>query len=360
MKITHIDCALVSVPLIRAVVTPIHHITTVDNLLVTVHTDCGIKGISYLWCFGPQRARVLLQMVQDLGRFVVGHDPRQTAVLWSMLWRETNFFGHVGVAMLAQSALDIACWDIKAKHAEQPLWQLLGGARKPIPVYAGGLFLSDPIDAIVEEAKQYIKQGFRGMKMRTGSASAHDDIARVEAVRAAIGNDVALMVDVVQGWKPDQAIQMGRSLERFDLAWLEDPVAFDDHAGLRAVARALDMPVCAGENDYSKLGFARLLDGKCMDVAMADLQRVGGITEWLKVASLAESRAMRITPHVFHEISVHLMSVIPNGFWLEYVPWWDILFTQPLTLVDGHLTASELPGLGLEFNWNLVDGLRIG
>jgi L-alanine-DL-glutamate epimerase-like enolase superfamily enzyme len=164
----------------------------------------------------------------------------------------------------------------------------------------------------------------------------------------------------VQGWTPDQAIQMGRSLARFDLAWLEDPVAFDDHAGLRAVARALDMPVCAGENDYSKLGFARLLDGQCIDVAMADLQRVGGITEWLKVASLAESRAMRITPHVFHEISVHLMSVIPNGFWLEYVPWWDVLFTQPLTLVDGHLTASELPGLGLEFDWNLVDGLRIG
>jgi L-alanine-DL-glutamate epimerase-like enolase superfamily enzyme len=359
MKITHIDCAIVSVPLPRAVVTPIHHITTVDNLLVTLHTDAGIQGISYLWCFGQSRANVLLHMVLDLGQFVIGQDPRMTSVLWSRLWRENNFFGRAGVAMLAQSALDIACWDIKAKAVQQPLWQLLGGIRKPIPVYAGGLFLSDSLDSIVQEACQYKAQGFRAMKMRTGGATASEDIARVEAVRYAIGTDVALMVDVVQGWTPEQAIRMGRSLARFDLSWLEDPIAFDDHAGMRAVAQALDTPLCAGENDYSKLGFARLMEGQCIDIAMADLQRVGGITEWLKVAAIAESRSMRITPHVFHEISVHLMSVVPNGFWMEYVPWWDVLFEEAPALVEGHLTASDRPGLGLAFDWDQVDGMRV-
>jgi len=359
MKITRVDCAIVSISLPRPVVTPIHHITTVDNLLVTLHTDVGIQGISYLWCFGQRRAAVLLHMVQDLGQFVIGQDPRMTSVLWSQLWRETNFFGHAGVAMLAQSALDIACWDIKAIDANQPLWQFLGGSRKPIPVYAGGLFLSDSLEVIVDEARQYVSQGFRAMKMRTGAAAASDDVARVEAVRDAIGADVALMVDVVQGWTPEQAIRMGRSLARFDLTWLEDPIAFDDHAGLRAVAQALDIPVCAGENDYSKLGFSRLMEGQCIDIAMADLQRVGGISEWLKVAAIAESRSMRITPHVFHEISVHLMSVVPNGIWLEYVPWWDILFVEPPVLVEGHLIACERPGLGLKFDWDKVDGMRV-
>ena len=359
IRITAIDCVVVSVPLQRRIVTPIHQITTIDNVLVTVHTDAGIDGVAYLWTFGAERAAVLLHMVRDLARFVVGEDPRSTASLWTTLWRETNFFGHAGVAMLAQSALDTACWDIKARALDEPLWRLLGGTRRPLPVYAGGLFLSDSLDAIVEEAEGYVAQGFRAMKMRTGAADPCDDIARVEAVRAAIGPDVVLMVDVVQGWTTERAIRLGRELARFDLAWIEDPVPFDDHAGLRKIAAALDTPVCAGENDYSKLGFARLMDGDCIDIAMADLQRVGGISEWMKVAAMAESRSMRITPHVFHEVSVHLVSAVANGFWIEYVSWWDVLFTQPLALVDGHFTAPDLPGLGLAFDWNRLDALRV-
>jgi len=358
-RIASVETAIVRLPLDTPVITPIHHIVAVDNLLVTVTTDDGAQGIAWLWCFGTPRARVLAAMVADLAGFAVGADPRETATLWARLWHENNFLGRTGVAMLAQSALDVACWDLKGRLLGEPLWRLLGGTRRPVPAYAGGLFLNDSRDAIVAEARGYVARGFRAIKMRTGAARLADDIERVGAVRDAIGPDVALMVDGVQGWTPEAAIRAGRALARFDLGWIEDPVAFDDHAGLAKVAAALDVPVCAGENDYGLTGFERLIRGGCIDVAMPDLQRVGGVTEWLRVAGLADAARLRVTPHVFHEVSVHLMSAVSNGHWLEVVPWWDRLFIEPVTVVDGAVTAPDAPGLGLAFHWDALDTLRV-
>ena len=357
--ITAVEAAIVSLPLPRPVITPVHHITTVDNVLVTVRTDVGIEGLAYLWCFGERRARVLKSMVEALAPYVMGADARQTSVLWDRLWRENNFFGRAGVAMLAHSALDIACWDIKARAVKQPLWQLLGGSERSIPTYAGGLFLSDPLEAIVEEAQGYVRQGFTAMKMRAGMPRLADDIARFEAVREAIGPDVKLMIDAVQAWTPDDAIRACRALAPFDITWIEDPVAFDDHAGMARVAGAVPMPLCAGENDYSRLGFARLIEQAGIRIAMPDLQRVGGITEWMRVAALADAHGLRVTPHAFHELSVQLMCAVPNGFWLEYVPWWERLFTAPPRLSEGGMRPPPGPGLGLQFDWPALDAWRI-
>lgn len=358
-RIARVDTALVRLPLDSPVITPLHHIEAVDTLLVTVVPDEGPAGIAWLWCFGTPRARAIDALVRDLAGFALGSDPRETATLWARLWREANFLGRSGAVMLAQSALDVACWDVKARLLGEPLWRLLGGTRRPVPAYAGGLFLNDPLEAIVAEARRYVAQGFRAIKMRTGAPRLADDVERVGAVRDAIGPEVALMVDVVQGWTPDAAIRAGRALEPFGLSWIEDPVAFDDHAGLARVAAALDTPVCAGENDYGLTGFQRLIRGGCIDLAMPDLQRVGGVSEWMRVAALADAARLEVTPHVFHEVSVHLMSAIPNGRWLEVVPWWDRLFVEPARLVDGAMTAPDAPGLGLAFDWDALDALRI-
>lgn len=358
-RITAVETAIVSLPLPRPVMTPVHHITSVDNVLVTLRTDAGIDGIAYLWCFGPRRARVLAAMVDELAQYALGFDARQTVALWDKLWRENNFFGRAGVAMLAHSALDTACWDIKARAAGQPLWQLLGGAARSVPTYAGGLFLSDPLEAIVEEARGYVRQGFRAMKMRAGMPRLADDVKRFAAVREAIGPDVQLMIDAVQAWTPDDAIRACHALAPFDITWIEDPVAFDDHAGMARVAASVPMPLCAGENDYSRVGFARLIGQAGIRIAMPDLQRVGGVTEWMRVAALADAHRLRVTPHAFHEVSVQLMCAVPNGFWLEYVPWWERLFTDPPKLSDGGMTPPAGPGLGLQFDWNALDAHRI-
>jgi L-alanine-DL-glutamate epimerase-like enolase superfamily enzyme len=358
MRVDRIETAVVSLPLERPVVTPIHNITTIDCVLVTVSTDSGLSGISYLWAFGPSRARVLAAMVQDLAGLVHGSDPLATEATWQRLWSDTNFLGHAGVSMLGISAIDTALWDIKGKALGQPLYRLLGGTKRAVPAYAGGLFLSDSIDAIVAEAKSYVARGFRAMKMRAGAKSEREDIARVEAVRAAIGPTVTLMVDVVQGWTAEQAIRMGRALSRFDLFWIEDPVLFDDIEGLARIAAALDTPIAAGENDYSKFGFARLIEARAADYPMPDLQRVGGVTEWMKVAAMAAAARLPVVPHVFHEISVHLAAAAPNASYLEYVPWWDKLFRETVKIVDGAATPPDRAGLGLEFDWDAVEPHR--
>jgi L-alanine-DL-glutamate epimerase-like enolase superfamily enzyme len=359
IRIAAIETVIVSLPLERPVVTPIHNIATVDNILVTMRTDAGLSGISYLWTFGVERARILAAMVEDLGRSVVGLDALERSLIWTKLAGSINFLGRAGIGMFGLSALDIALWDIGAKAAGLPLWRLLGGAARPLPCYAGGLFLSDGIDTIVAEAQDYLVRGFTAVKMRAGAKDWRDDIARIEAVRDAVGPSTLLMVDVVQGWTPEQAIRMGRELSRFDLHWLEDPVLYDDVEALAKVAAALDVPIVAGENDYGKLAFRRLIEGRAVDIAMADLQRVGGITEWMKVASLAEAWSMPIVPHVFHEISAHLMAATPNSGHAEYVPWWDLLFEVPVPVVKGTITPSTDPGLGLAFNEATIDKYRV-
>ena len=358
-RIASIDTVIVSLPLERPVITPIHRIPAIDCVLVTLRTDSGLEGIAYLWCFGSRRAMALAALAEDLFATVRGRDALAGEMNWRAMWNEANFLGRTGAVMFAISAIDTALWDIRGKAAGLPLWRLLGGERRKVPVYAGGLFLSDPIDAIVAEAKGYVAAGFTAMKMRTGALTASEDIARVEAVRDAIGPDVTLMVDVVQGWGVQEAIRRGREISRFDLFWIEDPVLFDDLDGLAAVASALDVPVTAGENDYGRRGFRRLIEHKAADILMPDLQRIGGVSEWMKTAALADAHGLRVTPHVFPETSVHLMCAAPNAIFVEHVAWWDRLFVTPLAILNGMAEPPDTPGLGLAFDWDGLEKLRV-
>lgn len=359
MKITDISTCIVSVPLKKPVVTPIHNIASVDNVMVTVYTDEGLTGISYLWTFGISKARIFEYMIQDLKVTVVDHDPLCRETLWQQMWRAANFLGHAGVSLFGISAIDTALWDIAGKAANMPLFKLLGGEEKAVPIYAGGLFISDSLDDILQEAHTYVERGFKAIKMRVGSKAYRDDIIRVKAVREAIGGDILLMLDAVQAWDTDRAIQLGREFKPFDIYWFEDPIPFDDIAGMAKIAQALDIRVTTGECEFSKYGFRRLIEEKAADILMIDLQRVGGITEWRKVAAMAEAWNLPVTPHVFFELCVHLMTSIPHGLFLEYVPWWDVLFAEPVQVTDGMVSPSPKPGLGLEFNEETIRNYKI-
>lgn len=359
MRIAAVDTVRVSLPLERPILTPVHRIESIDCVLVTLRTDEGPEGIAYLWAFGPRRARALAALVDDLAGFVLGEPVAARASLWTRMFGELNFLGQAGAGMFALSAIDTALWDVAAKAAGEPLHRFLGAAARPLPVYAGGLFLSDPIEAIVAEARGYVAAGYPMIKMRVGAADWREDLARVEAVRDAVGPDVGILLDVVQGWTVDRAIRMGRELARFDIVYLEDPVPFHDVAGMARIADALDVPVAAGENDYGRHGFLRLLEAGAVDVAMIDLQRVGGVSEWLRVADLAAAFRRQVVPHVFHEIAVHLAQAAPHVPFLEHVPWWDVLFDAPLAIAHGHAMPPDRPGLGFGFDPDAVDRFRV-
>ena len=163
MRITDVTTRIISIPLERPIRTPIHYIVNVDNVLVELHTDEGITGIAYLWCFGVQRAQALVSLVKDMVSLVGGMDALARAAVYARMEREANFLGKVGAVTIAMSAIDTALWDIAGKALNRPVWQLLGGESRSIPAYAGGLFLSDSIDMIVGEAKAYAASGFRAI-----------------------------------------------------------------------------------------------------------------------------------------------------------------------------------------------------
>lgn len=359
MKITRVRPHLLSLPLPRPVRTSIHDIRTADTVLVEMETDAGAVGTGYCFAFGPHRARALHALVEDLLPLWQGQDPTAPGALFDGAWRSINFLGHTGAAVMALSALDTACWDLAAQQAELPLYKFLGGGRDRIPTYASsGLWLDYSVEELLAEARRFLAQGHRAMKMRLGRPW-KEDLERVRAVREAIGPETKLLADVNQGWDEATAIRVGRELEPFDLYWLEEPLPYEDLEGCARVAAALTTPIATGETDYGSLAMKRHLELRAADVLMPDLQRMGGVTGFSKAATLCEAFHTPVSSHLFMEASCHLLAAAPNGLILEHMDWWRELFEESLSLVEGQVLLPGKPGIGLTLNREALERFRV-
>jgi L-alanine-DL-glutamate epimerase-like enolase superfamily enzyme len=329
-------------------------------LLLFVDTDTGIVGESYLFAFGQQKRTVLEHMVRALAHHVIGRDPGMREDVWDAMWRDINFLGHKGVTIFAISALDCALWDIVGKAQGVSVHKLLGGVRTRIPAYAsGGLWVSADVDDLADEAKDLVRRGFRAVKMRLGKAAVAEDAERVAAVREAIGAHVALMADANQGFTAKHAIALSRALEPYRLTWFEEPVPVYDLEGSARVVAESSIPIASGETEYTRWGFAAMLEHKAADILMPDLQRVGGISEFVKVAHMAAAANVPVSPHLFTEQSLQLCGAIANCHWAEHMPWFEVLYEQPMELEDGCLLIPDRPGLGFTFDMSAVARLRV-
>ena len=319
--------------------------------LLELRTDEGITGLGYAFALSERAFGAIHAAVVDLSQEAVGEDPLGPERVAAKLGRAFSWGGPVGVVNMAMAAVDFALWDIAGKAYGQPVYRLLGGHRDRAPCYySGALWRDFSLKELDEAAPAALEKGFRSIKMRMGSESPQGEEARAKVVREAIGPDVELLVDVNQGWTPHHAVKMGRMLERYEFGWLEDPVDHRDVAGSARVAAALDMPVCAGEYHYGKEPFLRLLNAQAMDIAMVDLLRVGGITEWRKAAAVAETFSVPVASHLLPEIAVHLVAAAPNGLTVEYMPWSLPLFLETPPVQDGMMVLPDRPGLGLELD----------
>jgi len=193
--------------------------------------------------------------------------------------------------------------------------------------------------------------GFRQMKMQCGSEpTVEASVERVRVMREAIGPDVDLMCDINQLWTVNQAIEIGRRVEPYQLFWLEDPITHDDYPGLARIADALGTPIAAGEYHYGIVPFRHMLEHRSIDIVMIDLLRAGGITQWMKIAGMAEAFNLPVVSHLIPEFHVHLIAAIPNGLTVEYMPWTLQLFEETPALQNGQLVVPSKPGLGLAFD----------
>jgi L-alanine-DL-glutamate epimerase-like enolase superfamily enzyme len=278
---------------------------------------------------------------------LIGEDPNDIARLWSKLVWAGASVGRSGVAVQAIAALDTALWDLKARRAQLPLAKLLGAQRDAVRCYnTSGGYLQASIEEVIDKAEQSRARGIGGVKIKVGQPDRQLDLRRVEALRKHLGEQVPLMVDVNQQWDRSTALRMGRALEQYQLEWIEEPLDAHDLAGHAALAAQLDTPIGTGEMLTSAAEVMAYVEGGAVDVIMHDAPRIGGITPFLKVASLAESRGMIMAPHFVMEIHLHLAAAYEHQTWVEHFEWLEPLFNERLEIRNGQMLVPDRPGLG--------------
>ncbi len=320
-------------------------------VLVELKTDEGLEGWGICFTHNPKQVSALKACVDDLEEVVIGQDVARFTEAWQKLWNASGHMGHQGYGIYAVAAIDSAMWMLRAKALNMPLAHCLGGFRDKVPSYASqSLWRNWTIDGLQKDAAAMVKQGFKAMKMRMGDKPYKVEVERYKAVREAVGPDINIMVDLNWSKTTTEAIQLGRLLDGQGVYWWEDPLASDDPEQIAQVAAALDMPVVVGETHSHKYGFRTLFEKKAADIVMIDLERVGGVTEWIRVANMASAFNIPVASHLFPDFSLHLVASIPNGVWMEYMPWFDKLYKEMYKIKDGYMEVPKSPGIGLELD----------
>jgi L-rhamnonate dehydratase len=339
--------------------------------LVEVFTDEGISGVGSIGGFTSAGSEIIDTYLKPLA---VGESPFNTELLWDKMYRSTVRFGRKGAVVAAMSAVDIACWDIKGKALGQPVYNLLGGKTKDrVPAYASRLYALEDLTVLAVEAKDYVRQGFRTLKQRFGfgPADGKEGMVRNEAliatVREAVGDTIDIAADAYMGWDYAYACEMERRLRPYRLAWIEEPFLPDELDSYVKFRARSQTPVSLGEHEYTKHGFQQLIACGAGDILQPDCNRVGGITEMKKICALAEAAGLPVYPHSNEAHNFHVIVSQSNCPLVEYFPdvepdtgnelFWKVFQGEPQA-VDGHLSPSAAPGLGLEINWEAVKCLR--
>jgi L-alanine-DL-glutamate epimerase-like enolase superfamily enzyme len=362
MKITHVTTRVLRTPADNPLVVGLPAPTdTREFVTLELGTDQGAVGLG-LTFFGGALTPALKVAVDELARLTVGEDPTQVEAITAKLRRAAGSSGPGGIFTLALSAVDIACWDLKGKAMNQSVCALLGGLRDRVATYASGaLMRPHPTDYLAKAGPRLRDMGFRQMKMQCGSEpTVAASVERVRVMRESIGPDVDLMCDINQLWSVNQAIEIGRRIEPYHLFWLEDPTTHDDYPGMARIADALTTPIAAGEYHYGIVPFRHLLEHRSIDIVMIDLLRAGGITQWMKIAGMAEAFNLPVVSHLVPEIHVHLVAAIPNGLTVEYMPWTLNLYEQTPPIEGGQLVVPKKPGLGLAFDQAAMKRYQVG
>ncbi len=346
MKITAIDTCVLAVPTPKPIALefPQHKLVVAE-----IATDEGIRGLGYSLAFGGGGAEAIhVYLETRLKPLLLGEDPLFVERLWEKMYRADRGIKRQGVAAYALSALDIGLWDIAGKAARLPLYKLWGAATDRVPAYGSGGWPSYSVADLVGEARRYAEQGCRYYKMKIHHADPRENVKRVEAVQRELGEGVRLMVDVNQRLDVLGNLRQAAMLEDFDLVWYEEPVLADDIAACAEVAHAIRIPVATGENNYTRFEFRDLIERGAARYVMPDVCRANGYSETLRIGRLAAAHQVAVSPHVVHELSLHVVGALSNGFLVEFIDWTPPdLFEEMPRCRDGAFAIPERPGHGI-------------
>jgi len=351
MKITAVEAICLAIPMKPLDPSSSWTGSTRKQIVVRIRTDAGLTGIGEAFAYGAPLA-VCNAIEESLAPLIVGQDPLRIEHLVDLMQRATMIWGRRGLGMFAISGIDIALWDLLGKARNAPVYELLGGARRlRLPVYASLMRYDSPKD-VAAACTSFVKQGFRMLKLH------QTDVESVRAAREAVGPDVELMLDVNCPWTPAEALAMARALAPYRLFWFEEPVwPPEDYVGLAEVARETDIPIALGENESTLFGFREIVERRAADILQPSITKVGGITEFRKIAALAQAANRPIAPHSFYfgpglAATLHMAATWGGTTPVEF-PTGEhetSFLAGPIRPRDGFVELPQGPGLGVEIN----------
>jgi L-alanine-DL-glutamate epimerase-like enolase superfamily enzyme len=313
-----------------------------------IFTDGGLVGT--VPASGGKLAKLLIE--EMLRPVVVGEDPMDHERIWQKMYWGMLSNGRRGAVMSAIGIVDNAVWDLKGRITGQPVHKLLGSFRDQVNSYGSGINLNLTDDELVAQMRGFAEAGFRMVKMKIGHQDPKRDIERIRRVREAIGPDVDLAVDANNAWSLTSAIEISRQLEPFDIYWLEEPILADEIDSLAELACATRIPIAAGENHYGKWEFKELIEKRAVAIVQADVVKCGGVTEFLKIAAMADAHGLPVCPHFSNFVDVPCIAAVPNGLFHEYArdffePASQLIETCARPM-DGMVAPLDRPGFGIE------------
>ena len=355
-KITRVEALMVDlVPKVKRTDAIQSFVSQETPILRITDTD-GVVGTGYSYTIGTGGPAIMSLLQHTLAPAVIGREASEI----ERIWRDLLFLTHAtsvgAITSLALAAIDTALWDLKCRRANEPLHRMAGGAQSRVPLYTteGGWLHIDTAE-LVEDALRAQAAGFGGSKIKIGRPHVSEDVARLTAVRDAVGPAFEIMTDANQRFTVDEAIRRARCLTPLDIAWLEEPLPADDLSGHQRLSESTSLPVAVGESLYSPQHFREYLQRGACSIVQVDVARIGGITPWLKVAHLAETFNVPVCPHFLMELHVSLCAAVPNARWVEYIPQIDSLTTEPMRIEDGHAIPSDAPGLGIAWDFDAIN-----
>lgn len=322
-------------------------ITESPLVLIDAITDEGIAGHSIVFTYTAAALRPVADLIVNFEPLVKG-EPLAPGEIADRLAARFRLLGTQGLVGMALAGIDMALWDALARLHKTSLVRLLGGVEKPLPAY--GAVGHEGASGSARGAEQWAKRGFRGVKAKIGYRDVKEDVEVVRAMRSAVGGEISIMVDYNQCLTPAEAVQRLRALEEFGLAWVEEPTLAHDYEGHALIAREIDTPIQCGENWWGILDVRHAVQAHASDFIMPEVMKMGGVTGWRRAAAIAEAHGIRVSSHLWPEVSAQLLSATPMAHWLEYADWWNPILAEPLRVERGLAMPAEAAGSGVSWN----------